>query len=151
MTRFSVARMGAVFIKEFQQMLRDRLTFAMAIGVPVMQLVLFGDAINTDPKDPPTTLVTPDTGPLARSVVAALQNTGYFKLAHRSDSEAAGQARLQAGEVPFMLVIPPDISQRVVRGERPALLVAVDTTDPRPRATPSPRWPLWPTRRWRLS
>ena len=89
-------------------MLRDRLTFAMAIGVPVMQLVLFGDAINTDPKDPPTTLVTPDTGPLARSVVAALQNTGYFKLSHRSDSEAAGEALLETGEVQFMVVIPPD-------------------------------------------
>ena len=130
MTGFSVARMGAVFIKEFQQMLRDRLTFAMAIGVPVMQLVLFGYAINTDPKGLPTTLVTQDTGPMARSVVAALQNTGYFKLSHRSDSEAAGEALLEAGEVQFMVVIPPDFSQRVVRGERPALLVAVDATDP---------------------
>ena len=130
MTGFSVARMGAVFIKEFQQMLRDRLTFAMAIGVPVMQLVLFGYAINTDPKGLPTTLVTQDTGPMARSVVAALQNTGYFKLSHRSDSEAAGEALLETGEVQFMVVIPPDFSQRVVRGERPALLVAVDATDP---------------------
>ena len=130
MTGFSVARMGAVFIKEFQQMLRDRLTFAMAIGVPVMQLVLFGYAINTDPRGLPTTLVTQDTGPMARSVVAALQNTGYFKLSHRSDSEAAGEALLETGEVQFMVVIPPDFSQRVVRGERPALLVAVDATDP---------------------
>ena len=130
MTGFSVARMGAVFIKEFQQMLRDRLTFAMAIAVPVMQLVLFGYAINTDPKGLPTTLVTQDTGPMARSVVAALQNTGYFKLSHRSDSEAAGEALLETGEVQFMVVIPPDFSQRVVRGERPALLVAVDATDP---------------------
>jgi ABC-2 type transport system permease protein len=130
MKRFSFARTLAVFIKEFQQMLRDRLTFAMAIGVPVLQLVLFGYAINTDPKGLPTALVVHDTGPMARSFVAALQNTGYFKVTHQSASEAEGEALIEDGHVQFMVAIPSDFSQRVVRGERPAILVAVDATDP---------------------
>ena len=130
MKRFSLARTFAVFIKEFQQMMRDRLTFAMAIGVPVLQLVLFGYAINTDPKGLPTTVVAQDTGPMARSLMAALQNTGYFKVTHQSRSENEAEALIETGEVQFMVVIPPDFSRRVVRGERPAILVAVDGTDP---------------------
>ena len=130
MGRFSVQRAFAVFIKEFQQMLRDRLTFAMAIGVPILQLVLFGYAINTDPKGLPTAIVSSDTGPLARSFSAALQNTGYFKITHLPASEAEGEALVEAGTVQFMVVIPPDFTRRLVRGERPAILVAVDGTDP---------------------
>jgi ABC-2 type transport system permease protein len=130
MGRFSLARLAAVFIKEFQQMLRDRLTFAMAIGVPVIQLVLFGYAINTDPKGLPTALVVHDTGPMARGFVAALQNTGYFKVTHQSASEAEGEALIEDGHVQFMVAIPSDFSRRVVRGERPAILVVVDATDP---------------------
>jgi ABC-2 type transport system permease protein len=130
MTRFSFGRTLAIFIKEFQQMLRDRLTFAMAIGVPILQLVLFGYAINTDPKGLPTAIVSTDTGPMARSLVAALQNTGYFHITQQAASEDAAEALIESGEVQFMLVIPPDFSQRVVRGEKPAILVAVDATDP---------------------
>ncbi len=130
MKRFSLPRTLAVFIKEFQQMMRDRLTFAMAIGVPILQLVLFGYAINTDPRGLPTTLVVHDASPLARSFVAALQNTGYFKVTHLSASEAEGEALLEEGSVQFMVAIPPDFSRRLIRGERPALLVAVDATDP---------------------
>ena len=130
MKRFSVARALAVFIKEFQQMLRDRMTFAMAIGVPVMQLVLFGYAINTDPKGLPTAVVSADTGPQARAFTMALQNTGYFKVTHLSASEAEAQALIETGQVQFMVVVPPDFSRRVVRGERPVVWVAVDGTDP---------------------
>ncbi|HKX44829.1 MAG TPA: ABC transporter permease [Burkholderiaceae bacterium] len=130
MKTFSVQRTWAVFVKELQQMLRDRLTFAMAIGVPVLQLVLFGYAINTDPKGLPTALIAADTGPMARSVGAALQNTGYFRIVHAGSSEAAGEALLESGEAQFMVAIPADFSRRVIRGERPALLVAVDATDP---------------------
>ena len=130
MSRFSVQRTWAVFVKELQQMLRDRLTFAMAIGVPVLQLVLFGYAINTDPKGLPTALIAADTGPMARSVSAALQNTGYFRIVHAGSSEAAGEALLESGEAQFMVAIPTDFTRRVVRGERPAILVAVDATDP---------------------
>ena len=129
-TRFSLARALAIFIKEFQQMLRDRPTFAMAVGVPVLQLVLFGYAINTDPKGLPTAIVSTDTGPMSRSLLAAMQNTGYFRIVHQGQSEAEGDALVEDGEVQFLVVIPPDFSQRVVRGEKPALLVSVDATDP---------------------
>ena len=128
--RFSLARMWAVFIKEFQQMMRDRLTFAMAVGVPILQLVLFGYAINTDPKGLPTAIVSTDSGPLSRSIVAALQNTGYFRIDSTGTSEAEGEALIETGKAQFLIVIPPDFSKRVVRGEHPALLVSVDATDP---------------------
>ena len=130
MSRFSSNRMLAVFIKEFQQMMRDRLTFAMAVGIPILQLVLFGYAINTDPKGLPTAVISNDSSVMARSLVAALQNTGYFRVTHSGTREEEGEALLATGEVQFLLVIPPNFSQRVVRGERPALLLAVDATDP---------------------
>jgi len=129
-TRFSWNRMLAVFIKEFQQMMRDRLTFAMAVGVPILQLVLFGYAINTDPKGLPTAVVSTDSGPLSRSIVAALQNTGYFRIDHTGTSEREGEALVESGRVQFLVVIPPDFTQKLVRGEHPALLVSVDATDP---------------------
>ena len=130
MKRFSAQRLLAIFIKEFQQMLRDRLTFAMALGVPVMQLILFGYAINTDPKGLPTALVSADAGPLARSFSAALQNTGYFRITHTGTGEREAETLLESGAVQFMVVIPDDFSQRVLRGERPAVLVEADATDP---------------------
>ena len=130
MMRFSWHRMLAVFIKEFQQMMRDRLTFAMAVGIPILQLVLFGYAINTDPKGLPTAVVSNDQSVMARSLVAAVQNTGYFHITHSGTREDEGEALLAAGEVQFLLVIPGDFSRRLVRGEHPALLLAVDATDP---------------------
>jgi ABC-2 type transport system permease protein len=129
-TLFSWPRTLAVFIKEFQQMLRDRLTFAMAIGVPVLQLVLFGYAINTDPRGLPTALVAADTSPMARSITASLQNTGYFHITHQGTSEKDAETLLARGEVQFMVVIPPQFGRQLVRGERPALLLAADATDP---------------------
>jgi ABC-2 type transport system permease protein len=129
-TRFSLARMMAVFIKEFQQMMRDRLTFAMAVGVPILQLVLFGYAINTDPKGLPTVIVSTDSGPMARGVVAALQNTGYFRIDHVLTSERVAEELVETGDAQFMVVIPSDFSHRLVRGERPAILVSADATDP---------------------
>ncbi|NMM10034.1 MAG: ABC transporter permease [Polaromonas sp.] len=127
---FSLARVTAIIIKEFQQMLRERLTFAMAIGVPVMQLILFGYAINNDPKGLPTALVAYDNGPLARSLVASIQNTGYFSIRAQPATEAQAERLLETGEIQFAIVIPPDFSRRVIRGEKPAVLVAVDATDP---------------------
>lgn len=130
MSVFSPRRMWAIFIKEFQQMLRDRLTFAMAVGVPILQLVLFGYAINTDPKGLPTVLVAQDSGPLSRSVSAALQNSGYFHIQQVTGSEAEADALLERGEVQFMVVIPPEFTRQLVRGERAPLLISVDATDP---------------------
>lgn len=130
MTGFSAARMAAVFLKEFQQMLRDRLTFAMAVGIPVLQLILFGYAINTDPRGLPTAIVAAESGPLTRSLVAALQNTGYFRITAQPASEAEGDALMASGDVQFMVVVPPQFERRLLRGEQPALFVAVDATDP---------------------
>jgi len=123
-------RMLAVFIKEFQQMLRDRLTFAMAVGVPVLQLVLFGYAINTDPKSLPAALVVAESSPLSRSLVAAMQNSGYFHFTHLVGSEAEAEALIEDGTVQFAVQIPGDFTRRLIRGEHPALLVSVDGTDP---------------------
>ena len=128
--RLSLQRMLAVFVKEFQQMLRDRMTFAMAVGVPVLQLVLFGYAINTDPKSLPTALVVQDESALTRSLVVALQNTGYFRVTHTGHSEAEAEALIEQGRVQFAVFIPGEFTRRLVRGERPALLVSVDGTDP---------------------
>jgi len=128
--RLSMARTLAIFVKEFQQMMRDRLTFAMAIGVPILQLVLFGYAINTDPKGLPTVIVSHDTGPMARSLVAALQNTGYFRVVAQAAGEAEAEALVESGEAQFMVVVPSGFDARLVRGETPAILVAVDATDP---------------------
>ena len=103
MKRLSWARTYAVFLKEFQEMLRDRLTFAMAIGVPILQLVLFGYAINTDPRGLPTALVSADQSTMRRSIAATVQNTGYFKIVHQGTSEAEGEALLERGDVQFLL------------------------------------------------
>ena len=91
MRHISLQRMLAVFIKEFQQMRRDRLTFAMMVGVPIMQLVLFGYAINTDPKSLPTALVVAESSPLSRSLVAVLENTGYFHVTHLVAQRGRGE------------------------------------------------------------
>lgn len=112
----ALARLFAIALKEVQQMLRDKLTFAMAVGVPILQLVLFGYAINTDPKGLPTAIVSQDTSPMARSLVAALQTSGYFRVAATGLSEARGDELLQRGEVQFLVVVPDDFGARVVRG-----------------------------------
>ena len=130
MTNFSPGRMVAIFIKEFQQMMRDRLTFAMAVGVPILQLVLFGYAINTDPKGLPTAVVAADASPIAASILANMQNTGYFRIVHTGTNEKEAERLLETGQAQFMVVIPPDFTRRLVRGEKPALLVAADATDP---------------------
>ena len=127
---FSWGRTAAIFIKEFQQMLRDRLTFAMAVGVPILQLVLFGYAINTDPKGLPTAVVMQDSGEMGRSLVAAMQNSGYFKLVRSGLGEREADELMARGELQFIVVVPGDFTRRVVRGERPALLVAADASDP---------------------
>ena len=125
----SWGRIVAVLRKEFVQLRRDRLTFAMLIGVPIMQLLLFGYAINGDPKQLPTALVALDAGPLVRSIVRAAENTGYFKIVEvASDSRA--EELIASGKVQFALVFPADFSKRLLRGERPVLAVYADATDP---------------------
>lgn len=127
--RFSWRRVWAVLTKEFIQLKRERLTFAMVLGIPVMQLILFGYAINSDPRHLPTAVVAADNGPLTASVVAAMQNTGYFNVVAQTTPEEADRMILE-GEVQFALVIPGDFSTRLLRGERPALAMYADATDP---------------------
>lgn len=127
---FNFSRFAAIIRKEFIQMRRDRLTFAMMFGIPIIQLILFGFAINTDPKNLPVAVLAADNSPFARRFVSALQNSGYFHVVHNVETEAEARRLLARGEVQFVLSFPPDFSRRLVRGERPALLVEADATDP---------------------
>ncbi len=126
----AVSRFVAILVKEFVQMRRDRLTFAMIVGIPILQLVLFGYAINTDPKDLPTAVVAQDASEFSRSVVRAIENTGYFRVVARPAGEAEADRLLDIGAVQFAIVIPSDFSRRLLRGERPVVLVAADASDP---------------------
>ncbi len=130
MNLFSFSRFAAVVVKEFIQARRDRLTFAMMVGIPLMQLLLFGFAINSDPKHLPTALRVADESLFARSFVAALQNSGYFDVRRRSGGETESAELLARGDVQFVINIPPDFSRKLQRGERPAILVEADATDP---------------------
>jgi ABC-2 type transport system permease protein len=127
--RLSWRRVVAILAKEFIQLKRERLTFAMVLGIPILQLILFGFAINTDPKRLPAVVVTADGGPYVRSIVRAAENTGYFRvLATVTDADA--ERLIARGEVQFALVFPSDFSTRLVRGERPAIAVYADASDP---------------------
>jgi ABC-2 type transport system permease protein len=127
---FSLRRFVAVFLKEFVQMRRDRVTFGMMVGVPLMQLVLFGYAINSDPKHLPAALVMAEDSNFARSIVTAIQNTDYLQLQGPPVDEHTANEMLETGEVQFVITVPPDFAEDIVRGRRPALLVEADATDP---------------------
>ena len=127
---FNFIRFVAIVRKEFIQMRRDRLTFAMMFGIPVIQLILFGFAINTDPKNLPVAVLAADNSPFARRFVHAMENSGYFKIVDHVETEEAAQRLLARGEVQFVLNLPPDFSRRLVRGDKPAMLVQADATDP---------------------
>ncbi|RJF85242.1 ABC transporter permease [Azospirillum cavernae] len=126
----SFSRLLAVMVKELIQMRRDRLTFAMMVGVPILQLILFGFAINADPKRLPTAVLTADVSPFARSLVAALGNSGYFDIGRAVSGEAELDRLLATGQVQFAITIPAGFSRDLQRGERPVLLVEADATDP---------------------
>jgi len=128
--RFSLARFRGVVVKEFLQLRRDRLTFAMIVGVPIGQLVLFGYAINTDPKHLPTAVIAADRSEFTRSYVAAMRTSGYFDLVGEVADETAARDALARGDVQFVLDIPVDFTRKLLRGERPALLLEADATDP---------------------
>jgi ABC-2 type transport system permease protein len=127
---FSFSRLLAVVLKEFIQMKRDRLTFAMMVGIPVMQLLLFGYAINSDPKHLPTVVLSHDQSDLARSFVAALQNTGYYRVVRTAGSREEVDRMLDRGEALFAVTIPAGFARDLIRGDRPELLVEGDATDP---------------------
>jgi ABC-2 type transport system permease protein len=129
-TRWSFGRFWGVVIKEFLQLRRERITFAMILGIPIAQLLLFGYAINSDPRNLPTAVIAADRSEFTRSYIAAMKTSGYFRIVGELPDEEAGRAALARGDVQFVLNIPADFTRRLLRGERPALLLEADATDP---------------------
>ena len=123
-------RLLAMIVKEFIQLRRDRLTFAMMLGIPLIQLILFGFAINGDPKHLPTVIVAHEQTPFTRAIVQGLENSGYFQLVATDLGEAEADHWLEEGDAQFAVIIPAGFAKKLQRGERPQLLVAADATDP---------------------
>jgi ABC-2 type transport system permease protein len=123
-------RTGAMLLKEFLQLRRDRLTLATMITIPLMQLLLFGYAINTMPRDLPTAVLLQENSDVGRSILKALENTRYFKVTRVVRDEAEFDQLLQSGAVLFAVEVPANFERALRRGDRPALLVAADATDP---------------------
>jgi ABC-2 type transport system permease protein len=123
-------RLWAMVVKEFVQMRRDRMTFATMIIAPILELVLFGYAINTDPKQLPTAVLTRDDGPLTRAVLSAMKNTDYFDFRVQVRDPKELDRLIRSGEVQFSVEIPASFERDVRRGDRPAVLVIADATDP---------------------
>jgi ABC-2 type transport system permease protein len=123
-------RIWAMLVKEFIQLRRDRVSFAMIVMVPLIQLMLFGYAINTTPRNLPTAVLLQENSDLARSILAALENTKYFKVTDLPHSEAELDKLLASGKVLFAIEIPAGFERSVRRGDKPAMLVAADATDP---------------------
>jgi ABC-2 type transport system permease protein len=130
MRAFSLRRLFAVLAKEFIQMRRDRLTAAMVLGVPVLQLLLFGFAINLNPKTLPTAVSIDDPGQFSRSIVAALVNSSYFQIVEQTNSPQDARRLLDEGKVTFVVEIPVNFTRDLVRGAQPSLVIEADATDP---------------------
>ncbi len=131
MRRFlSLGRLAAILRKEAIQMRRDRVTFAMMLGIPLIQLLLFGFAINTDPKGLPAALVAPTQDRYTRAIVSALELTGYYRFTHPAASAAEAEQLITRGDVAFVVTVPSDFGRRVERGDHPEILIEADATDP---------------------
>jgi len=127
---FNWRRFWTIVGKEFIQMRRDRVTFAMMIGIPILQLIIFGYAINSDPKHLPTAVYSADNTVFSRTIVWAMRNSSYFDITREAKNEADIQKLLAQGKVQFAVEIPVDFSRKLLRGERPDLLLEADATDP---------------------
>jgi ABC-2 type transport system permease protein len=128
--QFSLERFKGIILKEFIQMRRDRLTFAMMMGIPLLQLILFGYAINVNPRHLPVDILMGDNGPQGRTILYAFKNTSYFDFNRLLESEADGREALARGDAQFIITIPPNFSRDLLRGDKPAILVEADATDP---------------------
>ena len=126
----SWSRWVGIIVKEFIQLRRDRLTFGMVVGIPILQLILFGFAINSDPRQLPTAVLDADHSPYARSIVQGLRNSGYFRIDHHVASQAEADELIARGAVQFVVTVPPQFGRSLVRGEKPVLLIEADATDP---------------------
>jgi len=127
---FNLPRFWAIVVKEFIQMRRDRLTFGMMVGIPMIQLILFGYAINSNPKHLPTAVYAADNSPFSRTLIWGLHNSSYFDLTREAHSAAEIQKMMAQGEVQFAVTVPVDFSRKLLRGEKPDLLLEADATDP---------------------
>jgi ABC-2 type transport system permease protein len=127
---FSFSRWLGIVGKEFIQLRRDRLTFGMIVGIPIIQLVLFGFAINSDPKRLPTMLLDADRSEFSRSIVSALANSNYFAFIGEASGEDEADRALATGRTQFVVTIPAGFARALLRGERPEVLVEADATDP---------------------
>ncbi len=130
MIRLFFVRLGAVLAKEFVQMRRDRITFAMMLGVPVLLLILFGYAINTDPRRLDAALLATGQDHYSRAIVSALEVSDYYRFVARPKTDAEAEGLIQSGAVAFLVVIPSDFGARVDRGDKPQILIEADATDP---------------------
>src|SRR6516162_11720070 len=128
--KFSFERLRGIIAKEFLQMRRDRLTFAMMLGIPLIQLTLFGFAINSDPRHLPAAVLLADHGAQGRTLLYAMKNSTYFDFVREVKTETEGHDLLARGRVQFVINIPENFSRDLLRGDRPALLVEADATDP---------------------
>jgi len=126
---FSLTRLMALLAKELIQMRRDRITFGMMLGLPIIQLVLFGFAINNDPKGLPAALVTTSQDRFTRAIVTALEVTGYYRFKYVTGAQEA-EALIENGSVIFIVTIPSDFAQRVLKKDHPQILIEADATDP---------------------
>lgn len=125
-----LSRILAIFLKEAVQMRRDRLTFGMMFGLPIVQLILFGFAINMDPKDLPTAVLLEEQTPITRTLVQALETSGYYDVVRELDDPRETEALLASGDVTFVVIFPSGFTERLVRGDRPQLLIEADASDP---------------------
>jgi ABC-2 type transport system permease protein len=126
----SASRIMAVLAKEFTQLLRDRLTYAMILAIPIVQLLMFGYAINGDPKHLPTAVLVQDQGQFSRSILASLDNSDYFRIVADARNPAELNEMIQRGKVQFAITIPGDFTRRVIRHEQAQILVEADASDP---------------------
>jgi len=123
-------RIGAMVFKEVRQMIRDPGTIAMMFFFPIIQLVIFGVAINNDPRHLPLAVEVNDSSAFSRGIVSALRETSYFDVIELRGQYGEGERMIAEGEAQFVLTVPPDMSRALVRGERSQLLLTVDATDP---------------------
>ena len=129
MNGLSASRIMAILAKEFTQLLRDRLTYAMILAIPIVQLLMFGYAINGDPKHLPTAVLVQDQGQFSRSILASLDNSDYFRIVADARNPAELDELIQRGKVQFAITIPGDFSRRVVRRDNAQILVEADASD----------------------
>ena len=126
----SLSRIWAVFMKELVQMRRDRLTFAMMFAVPIMQLILFGYAINLNPKHLPAAILVQEQSPIVRTLVHSLETSDYYDFVMQTDDPRESSDLLARGEVTFVVTIPAGFTRDLLRGDRPQILIEADASDP---------------------